>query len=135
MTAVTSTAAAVTTHSRVLVLTGSKGQGQLPVQFAFDDTSFTFEDSSTGTWASYSDCSVSLSLDTRPIGSSRVHVPLTHVLSVDMSGSAVDAHVLVRKGRCLKLVNVSAFLGDNSAERSSAKDWVQDVMTAAYSGL
>jgi hypothetical protein len=73
---------------------------------------------------------------THPVGSSRVHVPLTHVLSVDMSGSAVDAHVLVRKGSCLKLVNVSgSILGDNSAERSSAKDWVQDVMTAAYSGL
>jgi hypothetical protein len=51
---------AVATRSRVLVLTGGKGQGQLPVQFAFDDTSFTFEDSSTSTWTSYSDYFVSL---------------------------------------------------------------------------
>ena len=69
-------------------------------------------------------------------GSSRVHVPLTHVLSVDMSGSTVDAHVLVRKGQCLNLVNVSgSFQGDNPEARSSAKDWVRDVMTAAYLGL
>jgi hypothetical protein len=53
-----------------------------------------------------------------------------------MSGSAVDAHVLVRKGQHLKLVNVSgSFQGDNSEELSSAKDWVQDAMTAAYLGL
>jgi len=45
---------AVKTHSRVLVLTADKGQGLLPVQLVFDDTSFTFKDSSTSTWASYS---------------------------------------------------------------------------------
>lgn len=124
---------AVTTHSRVLILPG--GRGQLPVRFVFDDTSFMFEDSLKSTWASYSDYFVSL-MYTRPVGSSCVHVPLTHVLSVDMSGSAVDAHVLVRKGQRLKLVNVSgSFQGDNSEELSSAKDWVQDAMTAAYLGL
>ena len=73
---------------------------------------------------------------THPTGSSRVHAPLTHVLSVDISGSAVNAHVLVRKGHCLKLVNVSgSFQGDSTEARSSAENWVQDVMTAAYSGL
>lgn len=73
---------------------------------------------------------------THPAGSSDVHVPLTHVLSVDISGSAVNAHVLVRKSGSLKLVNVSgSFQEDNSEASSSAKDWVQDVMTAAYSGL
>jgi hypothetical protein len=51
---------AVKTHSRVLVLTADKGQGQLPVQFAFDGTSFTFKGSSTSTWASYSDYFISL---------------------------------------------------------------------------
>jgi hypothetical protein len=126
---------AVTTHSRILVLNGDKGQGQLPVQFVFDDTSFTFKDSSTSTWASYSDYFVSLP-HVHPAGSSHVHVPLTHVLSVDMTGSAVDARILVRIRHSLKLVNVSgSFQGDNSEASSSAKDWVQDVMTAAYSGL
>jgi hypothetical protein len=124
---------AVTTHSRVLVLTADKGQGQLPVQFVFDDTSFTFIDSSTSTWASYSDYFVSLY--THSAGSSHFRVPLTHVLSVDMSGSAVDAHILVRNRHTLKLVNVSgSFQGNNSEASSSAKDWVQEVMTAAYSG-
>lgn len=52
MSAVTTTGA--TTHSRALVLTAGKGQRQL-LQFVFDDTSFTFEDSSTSTWASHSD--------------------------------------------------------------------------------
>jgi len=51
---------AVKTHSRVLALIADKGQGQLPVQFVFDDTSFTFKDSSTSTWAYYSDYFVSL---------------------------------------------------------------------------
>ena len=55
MTAVT-TSVAVTTHSRVLVLTA--------VRFVFDDTSFMFEDSLKSTWASYSDYFVSL-MDTR----------------------------------------------------------------------
>jgi hypothetical protein len=74
-------------------------------------------------------------MHTHPAGSSHVHVPLTHVLSVDMSGSAVDAHVLVRKSQRLKLVKVSgSFQGDNSEASSTAKDWVQEVMTAAYSG-
>lgn len=73
---------------------------------------------------------------THTAGSSHVHVPLTHVLSVDMSGSTVDAHVLVRNRHRLELVNVSgSFQGDNTEASSSAKDWVQDVMTAAYSGL
>ena len=76
------------------------------------------------------------SCTTHSAGSSHVHVPLTHVLSVDMSGSAVDAHVLVRNRHCLELVKVSgSFQGDNSEASSSAKDWVQDVMAAAYSGL
>jgi hypothetical protein len=53
-----------------------------------------------------------------------------------MSGSTVDAHVLVRNRHRLELVNVSgSFQGDNSEASHSAKDWVQDVMTAAYSGL
>ena len=73
---------------------------------------------------------------THSAASSHVHVPLTHVLSVDISGSAVNAHVLVRNRHCLELVNVSgSFQEDNSEASSSAKDWVQDVMTAAYSGL
>ncbi len=42
---------AVTTHSRVLVLTGGEEQHeQLPVQFAFDDTSFMYEGSLKSTW-------------------------------------------------------------------------------------
>lgn len=74
-------------------------------------------------------------MHTHPAGSSHVHVPLTHVLSVDMSDSAVDAHVLVRKSQRLKLVKVSgSFQEDNSEASSTAKDWVQEVMTAAYSG-
>lgn len=68
-------------------------------------------------------------------GSYHVHVPLTHVLSVDMSGSAIDAHVLVRNRHRFKLVNVSgSFQEDDSEASSSAKDWAQDIMTAAYSG-
>lgn len=74
-------------------------------------------------------------LYTHPAGSSHFRVPLTHVLSVDMSGSVVDAHILVRNRHHLKLVNVSgSFQGNNSEASSSAKDWVQEVMTAAYSG-
>jgi len=66
---------------------------------------------------------------------SDVHVPLTHVLSVDISGSVVDAHVLVRMPHGLKLVNVSrSFQADNSEASSTANEWVQGVMTAAYSG-
>jgi hypothetical protein len=71
-----------------------------------------------------------------PPGPSLIHVPLTHVLSVNVSGSVVDAHILVRNRLCLKLVHVSgSFQGDSSEASSSANDWVKDVMTAAYSGL
>ncbi|KAF8478556.1 ATP-NAD kinase-like domain-containing protein [Russula ochroleuca] len=104
----------VATNSRQLVLIGTLGQ--LPVQFSFDSTSFTFRDSSK----------------TSP----DVHVPLSHVLSVDVSGSVVDAHVLVRNRGHLDVVNISGnFQEDDSEASSAAKDWVQGVMTAAYSGV
>ncbi len=117
----------VTTNSRVLVLTAA--------QFIFDDTSFTFKDSSTSACTSYSYYFLSLPHLHRTAGSSDVHVPLTHVLSVGISGSAVDAHVIVRKRHGLELVNVlGSFQVDNSEANSTAKNWVREVMAAAYSG-
>jgi hypothetical protein len=65
-----------------------------------------------------------------------VHVPLSHVLSVDVSGSVLDAHVLVRSRRHLDIVKISGkFQEDDSEASSAAKDWVQGAMTAAYSGV
>jgi hypothetical protein len=120
----------VATNSRQLVLIGTLGQ--LPVQFSFDSTSFTFRDSSKSTCASFSTTFVSL---LNSAASPDVHVPLSHVLSVDVSGSVVDAHVLVRNRGHLDVVNISGnFQEDDSEASSAAKDWVQGVMTAAYSG-
>jgi hypothetical protein len=74
-------------------------------------------------------------IHTHTAGSPDVHVPLTHVLSVDVSGSVVDAHILVRNRQRLNLVKFSGSLqGDGSEASTVAKDWAQDVMTAAYSG-
>jgi hypothetical protein len=71
-------------------------------------------------------------IHTHTAGSPDIRVPLTHVLSVDVSGSVVDTHILVRNRHQLGLVNLSGSLQEDDAE--AAKDWVQDVMTAAYSG-
>lgn len=69
------------------------------------------------------------------IGSADVQVPLSHVLSASVSGSVVDAHILVRNRRRLDIVNVSgSFQEDDSEATSTAEDWVRGVMTAAYSG-
>jgi hypothetical protein len=74
-------------------------------------------------------------IDTHPLCSLDVQVPLSHVLSVDVSDSVVDAHVLENTHSGLKLVKLSgSFQGDNAEASSAANDWVQDAMSAAYPG-
>lgn len=65
----------------------------------------------------------------------KVYVPSSHVIWVGISGSVVDAHVLVGKPSGLELENISGSLqGDNTEPSSAAKDWVQGAMSAAYPG-
>lgn len=118
---------------QILVLT--PGKEQLPVQFSFDDTSLTHKDASRST-CTYHTASLSrVVTDTHPICSPDVQVPLSHVLSVDVSDSVVDAHVLENTRNGLNLVKLSgSFQGDNAEASSAANDWVQGAMSAAYPG-
>jgi hypothetical protein len=120
-------------HPKILVL--ASGKKQEPVQFSFDETTLTHKDASRSTCA-YHTASLSRVLtETHPICSPDVHVPLSHVLSVDVSDSVVDAYVLENTRSGLKLVKLSgSFQGDNAEESSAANDWVQGVMSAAYPG-
>lgn len=110
------------------------GKNQQPVQFLFTKTAFTVRDSLKS--MCISDSTLSLFFTTfTPIESPIAHVPSSHVLSVNMSDSVVDAHVLVKKRSGLKPVKISgSFQGDHSEASSNAKDWVQGAMSAAYPG-
>ena len=60
---------------------------------------------------------------------------MSHVLSASVSGSVVDAHILIRNSRRSDIVHISgSFQEDDSETSSAAEDWVQGLMTAAYSG-
>jgi hypothetical protein len=74
--------------------------------------------------------------DAHPKDSPDVHVPLSHVISVAISNSVVDTHVLKKSHGGLELVQLSgSFQGDNEEGRSSTNDWVQAAMSAAYTGV
>jgi hypothetical protein len=118
-----------------LVLVLAAGKRQQPVQFSFNDTSFAFKDSSRGACLCYSITLSHFLTHTCPIDSPDVHVPLSHVLSVAISDSVVDAHVLEKSHSGLNLVKLSGSLqGDNAEASSTANEWVQGAMNAAYSG-
>jgi hypothetical protein len=73
--------------------------------------------------------------DTHPIDLPNVHVPLSHVLSASISDTVVDVNVLEKGQSGLKLRKLSGFLQTDTAEtRSSANDWVQAALSAAYTG-
>jgi hypothetical protein len=123
--------ATATTSSRLLDLT--TGEEQLPVEFLFDDTSFVYNDLSSRTYI-LPYYFVSLS-DTHLIDLPNVRVPLSHVLSASISDKVVDVNVLEKGHSGLKLIKLSGFLQtDNAKTRSSANDWVQAAMSAAYTG-
>jgi len=120
-------------HQLVLVL--ATGKRQQPVQFSFNDTSFAFKDSSRSACLCYSITLSHFPTHSHPIDSPDVHVPLSHVLSVGISDSVVEAHVLEKSHSVLKLVKLSGSLqGDNAEASSAANEWVQGAMNAAYSG-
>ena len=119
---------------QILVLTPGKKQQQ-PTQFSFDDTSLTHKDVSRSTFVYHTTTLSRVFTDTHPLCSPGVHVPLSHVLSVDVSDSVVDAHVLENTRSGLKLVKLSgSFQGDNAEASSAANVWAQSAMSAAYSG-
>ena len=120
-------------NTQILVLT--PGKKQQPTQFSFDDTFFTHKDASRSTCIYHTTSLSCVLTDTHPICSPGVHVPLSHVLSVDVSHSVVDAHVLENTHSGLKLIKLSgSFQGDNAEASSAANDWAQGVMSAAYPG-
>jgi len=132
-TAMAATTSAV--HPQILVLTPDKKQQ--PVQFSFDDASLTHKDASRSTCACHTTSLSRVLTDTHPTGicSPGVHVPLSHVLSVGVSDSVVDAHVLENTYNGLKLVKLSgSFQGDDAEASSAANVWVQGAMSAAYPG-
>ena len=120
-------------YSRLLGLT--TGEEQQPVQFSFNDTYFVYNDLSS---RSCTYCPTTLShflTGSHPIDPPDVHIPLSHVLSADISDSVVDVNVLGKDPSGLKLMKLSgSFQADNAETRSSANDWVQAVMSAAYTG-
>ena len=106
-----------------------------PVEFAFDDTNFTVRNLTKSTSVDpfvsqsshlYLFCSIDqLTLE----------VPLSRVLWVGISGPVIDVHLLVKDQGPFKLTTVSAsFKGDDPNALSTASNWVQNAMTAAYGG-
>ncbi|KAI9509619.1 ATP-NAD kinase-like domain-containing protein [Russula earlei] len=101
------------TTPRLLELTSVTKQ---PIRFSFNDTFFTIRDPSKN--------------------APTVHVPLTHVVWVGITGSIVDAHVLVTTRAGRDLVKISgSFQGDDTEANATATAWVQAVMSAAYPDL
>ncbi|KAH9952580.1 ATP-NAD kinase-like domain-containing protein [Russula dissimulans] len=113
MTNMAGTASSDDTVIRRLELISCKTQQ--PVQFSFDDTSFIIRNSTNAP---------------------KVHIPLTRLLYVGISGSVIDVHVLVEFYSRLRVVKFSgSFQGDNADASTTAKDWVQDAMSVAYPGV
>jgi hypothetical protein len=124
-----------TTSEYSCLLELTTGKKQQPVQLSFNDTAFEYKDLSRGTCTFCSPTLPRLLTDIYPVVLPDVHVPLSHVLSAGISDSVVDVHVLEKSRVGLKLVKLSgSFQGDNAQARTSANDWVQAVMSAAYTG-
>jgi sphingosine kinase len=94
-------------------LVSSKSQS---VEFAFSDTHFTVRNSTEDQL--------------------RLNVPLSRVLWVGISGLVINVNLLVKNRGSFKLTTVSAsFKKDDPNALSTASNWVQNAMTAAYAGV
>ena len=71
------------------------GKTQQPVNFSFNDTFFTIQDPSKSACLLLLFYVVPL-IDIHAPDAPTVHVPLTHLLYVGISGSVIDVHVLVK---------------------------------------
>jgi hypothetical protein len=65
----------------------------------------------------------------------KLNVPLSRVLWVGISGLVINVNLLVKNRGSFKLTTVSAsFKKDDPNALSTASNWVQNAMTAAYAG-
>src|SRR5712672_1505808 len=90
------------------------GKTQQPVNFSFNDTFFTIQDPSKSACLLLLFYVVPL-IDIHAPDAPTVHVPLTHLLYVGISGSVIDVHVLVKLRSGFGVVKSSgSFQGDNA---------------------
>ena len=106
-----------------------------PVEFALSDTHFTVRNLTKSTSVDRLASQSSHFVFVRSIDRLKLDVPLSRVLWVGISGPVIDVHLLVKDRGPFKLKTVSASCQvDDPNALSTASNWVQNAMTAAYGG-